>query len=464
MSWLLEADTQRTALITADGTSISYTQLTEWVSGVVEHLLEAGVKPHQAQPIALVASSELLPILGILALAELCVPALLLHPRWTETDCHAAVLNAGANWLELPSSLPKSGTGNLSELTQPERRDPEVALAILHTSGSSGGPKAAVLSQRAFIASATASAENLGWFDADRWLLSLPLAHVGGLSILLRCVLARRTLVIAPSAGLRPKELHALVEQHRVTLLSLVPTQLTRLLALQLPCPEYLRAMLLGGAPAPDALLRQAADAGYPVLTTYGLTECCSQVTTQELGSINRGQLGCGKPLAGYEVELRQTQIWVRSPALLSAYLQDGQPRPALDGDGFFQTNDIGHWDDFGNLHVQGRSDAVIITGGENVHPEEIESVLLQHPQILAASVFGMPHSEWGQQLAVAIQGSIQPPELRAFVSAQLAGFRRPRQVVWLDSLPTTASGKTSRRLTAQIAQNRCRPLFSEEN
>ena len=247
-----------------------------------------------------------------------------------------------------------------------------------------------VLSRRAFVASAHASALNLGWAREDRWLTYLPLAHVGGLSVLTRCLLARSTAVLAPGRGAR--QLAAAVERHRITLLSLVPSLLERLLALEPRwlLPDRVRAILVGGAALPDRLRYEAAARSWPVLATYGLTEACSQVTVQRYGGPGPREPGAGAALPGTEIRIVDGSIHIRGPTLFSGYLpRDPQadPSPA----GWFDTGDLGTVDSAGRLSVLGRRDDMIVTGGENVSPSEVEAALLACPGVAAACVFARP-------------------------------------------------------------------------
>jgi o-succinylbenzoate---CoA ligase len=395
------------------------------------------------------------------ALMALGVPSLLLHPRLTGPERSAILEEAG--W---PAVADPGWPGDPD--ARPGGRDPdpppddERPLAIVHTSGTTGRPRGVVLSRRAFAAAAEASALNLGWHEDDRWLLRLPLAHVGGLSVVTRCLLARRTVVLASDA--EPAELPGILERERVTLMSLVPTLLARLLDLAPPrrLPPQLRAILVGGAAASPALLERAADRGWPVLTTYGLTEACSQVTTQPLGTVNRGQLGAGRPLPGTQVSIDQDgQILVRGPTLMSGYLtRHGLEDPVLD-DGWLPTGDQGRLDDEGNLHLAGRRADRIVTGGENVDPVDVEQALERVPGIHQACVFGTPDPEWGEVVCAALVAdpTLDLDRLRSELAGSLAPFKRPRRVAFVDALPTASSGKVDRASTARLAEGRLRAV-----
>jgi O-succinylbenzoic acid--CoA ligase len=210
-----------------------------------------------------------------------------------------------------------------------------------------------------------------------------------------------------------------------------------------------LRAVLLGGDGASDALLRQAAASGWPVLTTYGLTEACSQVATQAVGTPPSVAQGSGAPLDGVEVRIgADGEIGVRGPMLASGYYPSGSL--PLDADGYLATGDVGRFDDAGRLHVVGRRSEMIVTGGENVQPREVEQVLERHPQLAAVLVGGRPEPRWGQEVVALVVPRVgeTPPraaDLEAWVAARLAPYKRPRLYLVGSELPRTAAGKLDR-------------------
>jgi O-succinylbenzoic acid--CoA ligase len=342
--------------------------------------------------------------------------------------------------------------------------DPESILAVVFTSGTSGEPKGVLLSRRAFLASARASARNLGWRAEDRWLLTLPLAHVGGLSILVRALIARRCTVLAPPGRFEAGWTMRAIEEHRVTLASLVPPMLEAMLEAD-PAwspPTHLRALLLGGGPASRDLLTRAADRGVPVLTTYGFTESCSQVTTQRYGTCNRGEIGSGAPLDGVELRIVDGEIQVRGPMLFSGYAGRDRVWAGVDAEGWLATGDEGELDASGQLHVRGRLDRLIVTGGENVDPQEIESALQTLTSIRGAVVFGVEDAKWGMVVAAALVAEGADPEpgaLREEMSAILAPYKRPRLVRFLADLPTTPAGKVDRPAAEAAAREDLQPI-----
>jgi len=427
--------------------------------------------PPRAPVVAVVAERTLETVAILLALFELGVPALLLHARLTPAECQAWVGRLRPTLL-LAARDAGDAIGS-PERTQPVDRQPPVAgrtppaegvMAVVPTSGSAGEPKATLLSRRAFLASATASAANLGWEENDRWLLGLPLAHVGGLSVLVRSLIARRCVVLAAPGGFDPERMGEDLERHRVTLLSLVPPMLESLLELR-PVwrpPSHLRAVLLGGGPAQRRLLERAAERGVPVLATYGLTEMCSQVTTQRYGTVNRGELGSGAPLDGVEVRIVDGEIQLRGPMLASGYLTPRGVIPAADSEGWLHTGDEGELDGAGRLHVRGRMDRLIVTGGENVDPDEVEAALASLESVRAAVVFGVEDPTWGQVVAVALvaEGDAPPTAaLRERLAARLAPHKRPRLFCFLEQLPMTVAGEVDRPQAEARARARLRPF-----
>jgi O-succinylbenzoic acid--CoA ligase len=408
------------------------------------------------------ADNRLETVLVLLALLERGITIVPLHPRWTAAEVERSVRDAepALALLDQGTIATLASAGPMPKDEGPEP-DPDATLAMLYTSGTTGRPKGALLSRRAFAASAAASAERLGWRPRDRWLLTLPLCHVGGLSVLTRCLAARRCLVLQPR--FEPHALLAAIEHEGVTLASVVPTMLSVLLAADARnLLSRLRVLLVGGAAAARPLLVECAARRLAVVTTYGLTEACSQVATQ-VPRRGRLQQGVGRPLAGMEVravgpdgepladgEIGTLQI--RGPARMIGYWRSEPLGPA-----WLDTGDLGHLDARGKLHVAARRTDLVVTGGENVYPAEVEAALLACPGVRDALVFGVEDPLWGQCVAAAVvltPGHVKLPE-RAML-AGLAPYRRPRLGCVVDALPLTAAGKPDR--AAQELRDRLLP------
>ena len=328
-------------------------------------------------------------------------------------------------------------------------------FVLMFTSGTTGRPKAARLTFENFFASAAASAFNIGVDPADRWLACMPLCHVGGLSIATRSLIQGTTAVI--HAGFDAGAVNRALREERITLLSVVPTMLARMLeADERPYPPSVRAVLVGGGPVSRDLLERAAARGLPVLQTYGLTEATSQVTTLAPGDALAHLGSAGKPL--FSVRLRVAapadqpgEILVAGPTVFPGYFDDPEATARALRDGWLHTGDIGLIDAEGFLTILDRRHDLVVTGGENVYPAEVEAALEAHPAVREAAVVGLPDPHWGQVVAAAVVlRDARPPgwgELEAWLRERLAGYKVPRRWLALDELPRTTSGKLQRHL-----------------
>ncbi len=323
---------------------------------------------------------------------------------------------------------------------------PDDTAAVVFTTGSTGRPKGVVLSHAATHAAVAASAARLGVRSDDRWLLALPPAHIAGLGVILRSLAARTPIVVA--AGGDRAMVAAALAGDAITLTSLVPTQLAALL--DDPAwrpPPSLRAVLLGGAAAPAAVIARARARGVPVLLTYGMSESCGQAATCPPGEPPPPG-AVGRPLDGVTItagtRAAPAVIAIRTPSGFTGYLDQPRFDPEV-----IVTADLGFVED-GWLHVVGRVDDVIITGGEKVHPTTVEDALTRVPGVAAACVVGVPDPSWGQLVAAAIVAG--PGFERAALDAAIAALpphARPRRLIVVDTLPLGATGKIDRRAVA---------------
>jgi len=337
---------------------------------------------------------------------------------FTERD---AVAEASPESLPVrrPDRLPDAGsTGAETQSPGPDR-----PATILHTSGSTGTPKAALHTWANHLYSAKGANANMPLREGDRWLLSLPLYHVGGLAPLVRCALVGAAVVLPSPEQTLADDLR----RRDVTYVSLVPTQFRRLLAAtEGPPPESLRGVLLGGGPIPSALVRQAQARRWPVLASYGCTEMASQVTTTALGAAALDS--AGRCLPHRRLRIEDGEVQVAGPTLFEGYVTaDGleDPRTAT---GWYPTGDRGRIDAQGRLHVLGRMDRMFVSGGENVQPEEIEEALQQMAGVERAVVVPVSHPEYGARPVAFVDGPDPgtAEALSASLAEQLPGFKIP--------------------------------------
>lgn len=338
--------------------------------------------------------------------------------------------------------------------------------AIVFTSGTTGRPKGAMLTYANHYHGAIGSAFRLGVMPSDRWLACMPLYHVGGLAIILRACLYGTAVVLQD--GFAAERVDSSLRQQDVTLVSLVPTMLHRLLDMAEPRQwTALRLILLGGAAAPVELLHAARDAGLAVATTYGLTEAASQVATMP-SDLAAEKLGCvGQPLLFTQVRIADEsnatvdtgavgEVCVRGPSVFAGYYGDVEATAQTLREGELHTGDLGFLDPDGDLWIVQRRSDLIVSGGENVYPAEVEAALVRHPAVSDACVVGLADAEWGQRVAalVVCEGPATAGELIAFAKASLAGYKVPRTIHFTKALPLTGSGKVSRSAAIDLLES----------
>ncbi|MDX1993955.1 MAG: o-succinylbenzoate--CoA ligase [bacterium] len=372
-----------------------------------------------------------------------------------QTQARAAALSDLSTTVSI-ESLPAVPT---SDLTTQTHIQSDQLQSIVFTSGTSGHPKAAMLTWGNHFWSATASAFRLGVLPGDRWLCVLPLYHVGGLAIILRSALYGTAVVL--HNGFDLDEIARSLHDNQITLISLVPTMLYRMLEAGIDFPPSLRLVLLGGAAAGADLIERCQRLGIPIAPTYGLSEACSQVATLSPQDAARKPGSVGRPLSFTSVRVVDEsgvdvptggygEVVVRGPTVFSRYFDnpDANARTLRDGD--LYTGDIGYLDEDGDLWLVQRRSDLIVSGGENVYPAEIERVLKAYPGVADAAVVGLPNAEWGQIVAAAVvlkEGqTLTPDDLIAYSRQHLAGYKQPRRIEFVEALPQTASGKVQRR------------------
>lgn len=413
---------------------MSYAELLRSARGAAGALAERGVGAGDQVALALPAGLHFaIAFHACLLLGAVVAPV---DPRLTDQERRLVTADAA---LVVDAPLEPAGR----PLSLPVSHSLDQTAAVIHTSGTSAAPRPVELTYGNWLWSALGAAVALGLEAAERWLCALPLAHVGGLSILLRSIIYGTTAVIHERFDAE-RMLAELSNRAGPTMVSLVPTTLSRLLDAGLERPPRLRCALVGGAPLPVALSQRARQAGVPVSHTYGLTEACSQVSTQPLGTRSAGKLteDAGPPLVCTRVSIAEDgEILVAGPTVAPG---------SLGLDGWLHTGDLGELE-AGRLHLTGRKSNTIISGGENVAPEEVETVLTAHPAVAEALVSGRPDAEWGEAVLATVvvrDGlSVSARELEDHCRQRLTGFKVPKQIVFsADPLPRTRTGKLRRR------------------
>jgi O-succinylbenzoic acid--CoA ligase len=415
------------------------------------------------------------------ALTKLGAIAALINTRlssreiaWQLQDCQVELLiydrttasfippeSASQKWRSLDiENLKHSTNAGICHLLQNDI-DLDAVQSIIYTSGTTGNPKGVQITYGNHWHSAVASAFNLGMDGSDRWILCLPLYHVGGLAIVWRSAIAGATAVLHQKFD--PEAIIQAIATESITTISLVPTMLTRILEhdkfpASLPYWQNLRGILLGGAAPHRLLVERCVELNLPIMPTYGLTEAASQVTALLPKDLARKPGSSGQPLLCNRIKIAAIedihtevaigevgQILVRGANVMKGYLHQSQVDTLETG--WLRTGDLGYLDREGFLYVVSRRTDLIISGGENIYPTEIETILQMHPAIVEVCAIGTEDMEWGQIVTV-VAVARQPitlKEIQEFcTSHQLARYKLPRLLHLVDSLPKTDTGKIS--------------------
>jgi o-succinylbenzoate---CoA ligase len=422
----------RTALI-AEGRSLTYEELEAEAAAAARRLAAHGVRGGATVTLELPVGADYVVLLH--ALMKLGAIAEPLNTR----------LAPGEREAELERAGPVLAVSQAGDVGGPEADLPllgEHDLDAIHcrvlTSGTSGHPRPIPLTYGNHLWSAVGSAFNLGVDPSDRWLCCLPLYHVSGLEIVMRSVIYGTGTVVHD--GFAVQSVAEALEGDGVTLMSVVTTQLTRLLeaGVDLSGP---RAILVGGGPVPLEVLEEAIGRDAAVVQTYGLTETASQVTTLAPQEARRKLGSAGRPLLTTHLRIQDGEILVQGPVVAPG---------CADEDGWLHTGDLGRIDDEGFLYVEDRLGDVIVSGGENVLPAEVEEVLLRHPDVADAAAVGRADAEWQEAVEAVVVlrdgAAAGAAELRQHCAEWLAGYKVPKRFEFVSELPRTDSGKLLRQ------------------
>jgi o-succinylbenzoate---CoA ligase len=423
---------ERTALI-AEGAEVTYAELEAEATWVARRLAAHGVRRGTTAALTMHPRREQV----VLAHALMKVGAALLplSPRLTDAE-RATVVDLVEPMVDLDD--PGLLTQTEADLPLLGEHDTDDICAYVLSSGSTGTPKPIGLTYGNFLWSAMGGAFNIGVDPADRWLCCVPLGHIAGLSIVVRSAIYGTTAVVHD--GFDVDRVAAALREEPITVVSLVTTMLKRLLDADADLSGP-RAILVGGGPVPATMLGEALERGATVVQTYGLTETCSQVTTLAPEDAMRKLGSAGRPLLSSHVRIRDGEILIQGPTVAPG---------RYDESGWLHTGDLGYIDDEGFLYVRDRIDDMIVTGGENVVPSEVEEVLLQHPAVADAAVVGREDPEWQQAVTAVVVlapgAEATPDDIRHHCAATLAGYKVPKRVELAAALPRTPSGKLMRR------------------
>ncbi|MBM7649726.1 O-succinylbenzoic acid--CoA ligase [Bacillus ectoiniformans] len=461
----------RTGLIFGEKTW-SFKDVHEEVKNYASKLKAAGVKT--GDYVGLLVKNSEKAVFLIYALQQAGAVTVMLNHRLTSQELSWQLQDAEASYLfyddefeEISAQIGQKSwisysMNELSKLNsalmaEQETVDLQAVCSIMYTSGTTGKPKGVLQTYGNHWWSAVGSALNLGLREEDTWLCAMPLFHISGYSILMKSVIYGMTVRLYKQFD------EQLINQDlingKATMMSVVSSMLSRLLEQsELPYHDSFRCMLLGGGPAPKPLLEQCTKRSIPIFQTYGMTETSSQIVTlaPEYSLTKIGS--AGKPLYPCQIKVvkngkakdrdAEGEIVVKGPNVTPGYLHREEANNESFTEGWFHTGDIGRLDEEGFLYVLDRRSDLIISGGENIYPAEIESALLAHKDIKEAGVIGVADDQWGQ-VPVAFIVAAQPldeGQLHEFCLQYLAKYKVPKQYYTVNQLPRNASNKLLRR------------------
>ena len=468
-NWLLkQAATQPNQIAIDDGNErLSFAELKKQVEvlvGKIDHL-------NPGSRVGLLATNTLMSYK--LALAIMCSGRTIVWLNWrlAGEELERQIKDSGLQLCLVENSLWRSGMTNpfksysafLITNADPGELIPvfksDWVASIMYTSGTTGKPKGVLQTFGNHFYSAVSSALNLGLSSADKWLCVAPIFHISGFSIIMRGLIYGMTVRLVEK--FRAEELERILANETVTIMSVVPFMLKKLIQQQNKTNTHynsaFRCMLLGGGTIDRETLEICLQRSIPVVQCYGMTETCSQIVALrsvdallKLGSV-------GQPLFSTQLKLsKDGEILLKTPALTPGYLNLPDKLPSKMIDGWYRTGDIGHLDKEGYLYIDGRADEMLISGGENIFPQEVEQVYQRYPQINEVAVVGQNDSVWGQVPVAFVVSDrrLSPTKLINYGYEHLARYKVPQHYIFVSELPKNASGKIRRFMLREKLNN----------
>ncbi|MFP7492153.1 o-succinylbenzoate--CoA ligase [Terribacillus saccharophilus] len=470
------------ALETPEGKKMTFLELHEAADICAKKL--AGIGVQAGSRVAVLSHNSIGMVVLVHALSYIGATLILLNTRLTAAewsfqlkDSEADLLLLAAKYEEQASplgipvqtieKLPEQESQGYSRHTELDLDD---VFSIIYTSGTTGNPKGVEHTYGNHWWSAIGSALNLGLSKEDKWLSPLPMFHVGGLSSLFKSAIYGMPLYV--TQGFDEEVVQTAITKHGVTIVSVVTVMLQRLMQLQeaegITYPSSFRCMLLGGGPAPLHVLEEAKQRRIPVFQSYGMTETASQIVTlspedsiRKLGSAGKALVPAQLRIAGDSGLAKPEEpgeIQVKGPMVTKGYYRNPEATEASFQEGWLATGDIGYTDKDGYLYVLDRRKDLIISGGENIYPAEVEGVLTSHPCIKEAAVIGKTDDRWGAvPVAFLVKDKeISTEEMQDYCQGKLARYKIPKHWRWLDELPRNASNKLMRyKLQDQLGEEK---------
>lgn len=414
--------------------------------------------------IAILSSSNAELVIAIHGCLQLGCELVMLNERLSEVELSYQLHDSKPDFLLVDNherTISYKQRYSFNDIHNSERKDYSVekdwhkerTISIMYTSGTTGKPKGVRQSLENHVMNATGSALHSGVHPDDCWLCIVPLFHISGFSILMRSVLYGMTVSLHTKFD--PEKVVDEILDGAATRMSLVAVMLQRLVSVlesrNQYFPDSFQSILVGGGPVPLSYLERAIERNIPVLQTYGMTETASQTTTLSSEDAIRKLGSAGKPLFFADVRIdgeeKMGEICIKGPHVTKGYIGAAESKKPLI-DGWLHTGDIGYLDEEGYLFVVDRRSDLIISGGENIYPAEVEQAIVKHPAVIEAGVTGRQDDKWGQVpiAFIVVKEQITIDELKAFMKTQIASYKLPKEYYFIDALPRNGANKLVRR------------------
>lgn len=468
-NWLLkQAATLPNQIAIDDGNErLSFAELKKQVEvlvGKIDHL-------NPGSRVGLLATNTLMSYK--LALAIMCSGRTIVWLNWrlAGEELERQIKDSGLQLCLVENSLWRSGMTNpfksysafLITNADPGELIPvfksDWVASIMYTSGTTGKPKGVLQTFGNHFYSAVSSALNLGLSSADKWLCVAPIFHISGFSIIMRGLIYGMTVRLVEK--FRAEEIERILANEAVTIMSVVPFMLKKLIQQQnktnIHYNSAFRCMLLGGGTIDRETLEICLQRSIPVVQCYGMTETCSQIIALRSADALLKLGSVGQPLFSTQLKLsKDGEILLKTPALTPDYLNLPDKLPSKMIDGWYRTGDIGHLDKEGYLYIDGRADEMLISGGENIFPQEVEQVYQRYPQINEVAVVGQNDSVWGQVPVAFVVSDrrLSTTKLMNYGYEHLARYKVPQHYIFVSELPKNASGKIRRFMLREKLNN----------
>ncbi len=444
---------------------LSYIEVYQKALSIAGRLAEHGIRENDHAAIILNNSAEYV-LLIYAAWLKGCVPVVI-NPRLTRQNIKELIKHSNSK-LVITDNPNRSFENNVSivnvyDLT--DTGDGEITKdtshtdnsVLIYTSGTSGKPKGVPVKFSSLFNSVSAIDAIDKYSERDSFLLSLPLYHIGGFSIMVRSLLAGSKLIIPQNLNL--SNLHSKLMEHKPAIISLVPTMLKALTDEEAQLPESIRLIYVGGGPSDDSVIHKALELKYPIVKVYGSTETCAMTTYADAELLSSSPSSSGKAIGNSKIKIlndngeelkpgQSGEIVIQSDSLFDGYYgNEYETAGRLINEKYF-TGDIGFKDSEGNLFVESRREDLIVTGGENVSPVEIMNTLNRHPVVSESAVFAVQDQHWGQMVCAAIVTRsgrhVSAEELSLFLRKEIPSFKIPKKYYFTDSLPRNEIGKVN--------------------